>query len=362
MSPTADSKPRPAWVVITAIALIAAAVLMMIYSSFQNYSDPYHQIVADAGFIEKSVQVGAVHLNYAEGPDHGPALLLLHAQHMDWYSYSRVLPELSRYFHVFAVDYHGHGKTIAPASHMHANQIGSDLAQFIKDIIQEPAFVSGNSSGGVLAAWLAANEPDLVKAIILEDPALFSSEYPRVLDTIADKSFAICYDFVQQGGDDFLLYWIDSCRDFFKTYVGFDAAPVLAASVNAYRSSNPGAPVEINYLPTMVRLMMRGMSCYDPHFGAVFHDGSWNAEFDHAQALARIQCPALLLHANFEIREDGVLNGAIDQADADRIVALIPDAQYMRIDSQHVIHLDHPAEYIEIVRDFFWNNEPAAVN
>lgn len=353
MSPTAHAKRRPAWTVIMIIALTAAVVVMMVFSSFQNYSDPYHQIVADAGFVEKSAQVGTVHLNYTEGPDHGPALLLLHAQHMDWYSYSRVLPDLSRYFHVFAVDYHGHGKTIAPATDMNANQIGSDLAQFIEDVIQEPVFVSGNSSGGLLTAWLAANEPDLVKAIILEDPPLFASEYPRVLDTIADKSFAICYDFIHLDRDDFLLYWINNCRDFFKTYVGFDAAPILAASVNAYRKSNPGAPVEISYLPTMVRLMMRGMSCYDPHFGAAFHDGSWNAGFDHAEALAKIQCPALLLHANFEIREDGVLNGAMDQADADRVLALIPDAQYIRIDSQHVIHLDHPAEYIEIVEGFF---------
>lgn len=353
MNLSARPKRKTALIVVAAILLAVAILLSVLYSAFTRYKDPYHQIVADAGFVETSVHLGDVTFNYVEGPNNGPALLLLHAQHMDWFSYSRVLPALSQSFHVFAVDYHGHGKTTAPASSMNANQIGNDLARFIETVIGEAVYISGNSSGGVLMAWLAANTPNLVKAIILEDPALFSSEYPRVLDTIADKSFAICSDYVAQEEQDFLLYWIAGCRDFFKNNVGFDAGPLLAASVRSYRNSNPGAAVEIAYLPTMVRLMMRGMSYYDPQFGAAFHNGTWNEGFDHAEALPRIQCPTLLLHANFEIREDGVLNGALDQSEANQIVALIPDCEYRRIDSQHVIHLDHPEEYIEIVETFF---------
>lgn len=320
---------------------------------FQQYQDPYHKKLACAGFLEKTVQLGEVRFHYAEGPNNGPKLLLLHAQHMDWFSYSRVLPALSRSFHIFAVDYHGHGKTMAPIRAMNANQTGADLAQFIRTVIKEPVFVSGNSSGGVLTAWLAANEPDYVKAIILEDPALLSSECPRLHSTIADKSFSICAKFLQEGEEDFLLYWIESCKDFFKKYVGFNVAPILEASIKKYRRHNAGKPVEIYYLPTTVRLMMRGMSLYDPHCGAAFHVGSWNAGFDHTEALKRIQCPALLLHANFDILEDGTLNGAIDQEEADKIISLIPNSKYRKIDSLHVIHLDKPREFIAILEDFF---------
>lgn len=103
----------------------------------------------------------------------------------------------------------------------------------------------------------------------------------------------------------------------------------------------------------MVRLMIRGMNTYDPHFGAAFHDGSWNEGFDHAEALARIQCPALLLHANFEVQENGILYGAIDQDEADRIIELIPNSEYLRIDSAHVIHLDEPEQYIQAIENFF---------
>ncbi|MGN0351882.1 MAG: alpha/beta fold hydrolase [Roseburia sp.] len=323
---------------------------------FNHYQDPYHKRVAKAGFVEKTAEIGNIHFNYAEGPKNGPTLLLLHAQHMDWFSYSRVLPELSQSFHIFAVDYHGHGKTIAPVASMNANQIGNDLTQLIKTVIKEPVFISGNSSGGVLTAWLAANEPDWVKAIILEDPALLSSECPRLYSTIADKSFSMCSEFLCQGDQDFLLYWIGQCRDFFKKYVGFDIAPILTASIQHYRKYNPDKPVEIFYLPSIVRLMIRGMSCYDPHFGAAFHENTWNAGFDHAETLTRIQCPALLLHAKTEIMEDGTLNGAMSQEEADRIVTLIPNCKYLKVDSLHVIHIDKSLMYIQILKDFFNGN------
>lgn len=320
---------------------------------FKHYQDPYHKKVANAGFVEKDIQIGAVRFHYAEGPDHGPALLLLHAQHMDWFSYSRVLPALSKSFHVFAVDYHGHGKTAAPVESLCANQTGKDLAQFIKSIIKEPVFVSGNSSGGVLTVWLAANEPGWVKAIVLEDPALLSSECPRLYSTVADRSFSICTYFLKDGKTDFLLYWIESCQDFFRKYVGVNIAPMLQRSINRYRKNNPGKPVEIWYLPVIVRLMMRGMSTYDPHCGAAFHEGKWNAGFDHAEALRRVQCPALLLHADYQILKDGTLNGAIDQAEADRIVSLLPNGKYKRIHSLHVVHLNQSRQFTMILEDFF---------
>lgn len=99
--------------------------------------------------------------------------------------------------------------------------------------------------------------------------------------------------------------------------------------------------------------MIRGLSLNDPHFGAHFYEGTWNAGFDHAEALQRIKCPALLLHANFTIQADGTLYGAMDQAEADRVVALIPGARYLRIDAEHVTHLDKPEAFTRIVEDFF---------
>ena len=59
------------------------------------------------------------------------------------------------------------------------------------------------------------------------------------------------------------------------------------------------------------------------------------------------------LHANFEYLEDGTLNGALDDADAARAMSLLSAGSYLRIDSEHVVHLDHPSEFVRIAQEFF---------
>ena len=361
-----NSKIKPVKIKFHAV-IIASALLMLLSSCsslgknyITDYEDPWHKKIAAAGIEEKQARVGPVNFNYAEGPDNGPALLLLNAQHMDWYSYSRVLPQLSLKFHLFALDYQGHGKTTYPEDYpLNANQIGNDIAGFIDSVIQEEVFVTGNSSGGLLTVWLAANRPDIVKAVILEDPPLFSSEYPRIKNTISYRSFTTCHNYLthNNNGGDFLIYWLNSNSKFVANYAGEGALPKIISAVELYRKANPGEPVEIRFLPETVRMLFRGMDYYDPRFGAAFYDGSWNTQFDHAQTLAKIACPSLLLHADFEILEDGTLNGAMDQNEADRAAGLIPGCSYVRINSGHVVHEDKPKEFIQIVENFFLNIE-----
>ena len=340
--------------VMIGLVLVFAVLPIVVILYMNNYKNPADKKLAEAGIVEKTAQVGVVDFHYAEGPDNGPALLLLHAQLLDWYTYHSVLPELSTKFHVFAVDYPGHGKTTYPADYpMTANQIGSDLASFIQTVIREPTDVTGNSSGGLLTTWLAANRPDLVKALVLEDPPLFSAEYPEIKQSIANKAFQTSYQAVQEEyTGDFLDYWITNSAQFFKRYAGPFSQPLIQFAVHHYKAANPDKPVEIAFLPASVQEVVRGLHYYDPRFGAAFYDGTWNADFDHAEALRKIQCPALLLHANFEIEEDGTLDGALSQEQADHAVSLLQNGQYIRVDSSHVINLEHPDEFIELIENF----------
>ena len=47
------------------------------------------------GVVEKDVVIGGVRLHYAEGPDNGPALVLVPGQSMSWQSYCKVIPLLA---------------------------------------------------------------------------------------------------------------------------------------------------------------------------------------------------------------------------------------------------------------------------
>jgi pimeloyl-ACP methyl ester carboxylesterase len=320
-------------------------------------TDEWHARVAAAGYVGRRATVGDVSFSYVEGPDNGPALVLLHAQQMDWFSYSRVLPALAESYHVFDVDYQGHGRTVTPDGYpMTANRIGPDVAQFIEQVVQGPAFVTGNSSGGLLTTWLAANRPDLVKAALLEDPPLFSSEYPRIKKTIADRDFVTSADYLgQDTSDDFLLFWIDASKPFFEKNLGKGSALLLSQAVRGARISHPGQPVEIGLIPNdTIRLFLRGMDHqYDPHFGAAFHLGTWNEGFDHAAALKKITVPTMLLHADYTWTDQDILNGAMSDDDAARAMALLSTGTYRKIDATHVTHLDKPDEFTTILTGFF---------
>lgn len=346
-------------VIISSIAAVTGAMLLgcgkLVNTFFATqYTDPWHKKVPHAGFVEKTITIGQVNLNYAEGPDNGPPLMLLHAQMMDWFSYSRVMPELSKFFHVFAVDYPGQGKTTAPSGELTANGIGEVMTAFMQTVIRQPAYVTGNSSGGLLTVWLAANRPELVRAIVLEDPPLFSAEYPRVKQTIAYKSFTTCHQYIAENRkDDFLIYWLKSSAPFIEKQAGKKALPMMLSSIAVFRKNNPGKPVELGYLPAMMRLIIRGLSEFDPHFGDAFYTGRWNQGFDHAEALKRIKCPVLLLQANYEIRADGILDSAMSKEDAGKAVSMIPSVVYEKIDASHVVHLDKPQAFTEIIENFF---------
>ena len=58
------------------------------------------------------------------------------------------------------------------------------METFLKEVVKQPAIVSGNSSGGVICLWLAANASKWVKAVIMEDPPLFACEWPRIKETV----------------------------------------------------------------------------------------------------------------------------------------------------------------------------------
>jgi pimeloyl-ACP methyl ester carboxylesterase len=342
-------------IVLVVLVVLAAVALVVVKQINDRYADPGQAAVTRAGYVAKTATVNRVELSYVEGPGNGPPLILLHAQHMDWYSYNLVLPALARSFHVFGIDYPGHGGTTYPATYpMTAEQIGGDLGDFINTVVREPAYVTGNSSGGLLATWLAANRPDVVRAVLLEDPPLFAAEQPRIQQTVAYRSFVTSHRAVQDGADDFLLYWIESSKPFFDRHVGKGSAFALRQAVKSYRKAHPGAAVEIGLLNNdTVRQFVRGLDAYDPRFGAAFYDGTWHNGFDHAEALRRITCPVLLLQAGSEIRADGVLDGAMSRPDADRAMALLAHGTYRRIDAGHVVHLDKPGEFTDILTNFF---------
>jgi pimeloyl-ACP methyl ester carboxylesterase len=129
-------------------------------------------------FDEQLIDLGEIRMNYATvGEPDRPALLLVPAQTESWWGYEQAMPLLAEHFQVFAVDLCGQGRTTWTPGRYTLDNMGNDLVRFIDLVIGRPTIVSGNSSGGVLAAWLAAyGKPGQLRGAVCEDPPLFSSE------------------------------------------------------------------------------------------------------------------------------------------------------------------------------------------
>lgn len=306
--------------------------------------------VTDAGFVEKQVTVNGSRMNYAEGPDNGPPLLLIPGQVMDWETYNRVLPDLSESFHVFAIDVYGHGKSERVPEKYNAKALAADVRRFLTDVVGEPAVVSGHSSGGLVAAAVAAEAPKQVLGVVLEDPPFFSSVLPRAKKTFNYVDLAsTAHDFVRSDEKDFTVYYIEhgAVWDLFQGMK--DAVQKNALS---YRRDHPGQPVKLALMPPSLNEMFRPLDNYDPRFGVTFYDGSFHQGFDHAETLRNITVPAVLIHTNWSYDQDGILLAAMSGEDAKRARSLLEDVRFHKVDTGHNFHFEDPDRFSEIVTDF----------
>lgn len=298
-------------------------------------------------------------MHCVEGPPHGRTLLLIPGQSMTWDSYARALPLLAPHFHVVAVDVRGHGGSSWTPGEYDFPTMGADAAALLEEVAQGPAIVAGNSSGGLIALWLAANRPDLVAGIVMEDAPVFSAEWPRLRDD--------CY--VYEVFEQVSRSLADSeKRDLAGFFAGLKV-PVehgqrlwslprwvmepLGWIAGVHEALKPGEPVDIAFLPPSMRLIVRSLTAYDPQFSIAFLDGSACRDFDHAEMLRRASCPAMFLHADwFRVGGDGMLVGSVDDDDVSRMRELVPALRYVRMHSGHMIHFYNPKEYVAELLDF----------
>ena len=80
---------------------------------------------------------------------------LLHGQQVNCYDYANVLPKLVKKFHIYALDYYGHGHSSKNPDKYNAVEIGNDIIWFLEHVIKEKVYISGHSSGALLAAYVS---------------------------------------------------------------------------------------------------------------------------------------------------------------------------------------------------------------
>lgn len=118
---------------------------------------------------EHSLATEGVILNYAEGPATGPPLVLLPGFTSTWESFQPIIPSLQAHWHLYTLDYRGHGKSGRAPGHYHAKDYLADVTALLDQRVGGPVVLFGHSMGGGLAVSYAAAHPSRAQAVIIGD-------------------------------------------------------------------------------------------------------------------------------------------------------------------------------------------------
>lgn len=282
---------------------------------------------------QKSFQIGTVALNYVEGPDAGPPLLLLHGITQRWQEFIQVIPALTSNYHVYALDFRGHGQSGRAKGTYHGENYGQDVLEFIDKIIGRPVIVFGHSLGGMVSLYLSGSYPNRFRAQILGDCIVYGSSMEK---TVLPSMFAQVYTLIANGKtyEQLRVELPEMCLD----------SPVFG---KAPFKMFPGCD------DPYISAWARSLSQLDPDVLKMTLDGRARNGWNPDELIARIKCPTLLIQA------DPKMGGLMTDHDVARVKAAQAQVQVSRMNGiGHSLHMYDPAPVLRAVLNFLVTLEP----
>ena len=128
-------------------------------------------LLAPVAAADRFISVNGLRLHYLEwGSSAKPPLLLLHGIGRDAHSFDHIAPSFADEYHVVAVDLRGHGDSSwHPAGAYLVDDFVSDIERLVEQLRLADLVVLGNSTGGRVAQVYAGRHADRVRALIVED-------------------------------------------------------------------------------------------------------------------------------------------------------------------------------------------------
>lgn len=290
-------------------------------------------------------------INYGEGKNNGHPLLLIHGQGGDWKVYLDSFLKLSKKYHIYAIDCYGHGKSSHNPENYNIVDNGDDIIWFIENVIKRETIISGHSSGGLLAIYVASKNNPLVSGVMLEDPPIFSTLKDYAPKTWAYlDSFKTINDYLTGSMDEpYDVYYLKNAlwgQMFMK-----DIMPTIANHASRQIEKNPDKPPQFFYFPKSINQMFTYFKTYDLEYGNQFYNYTWHNDVNYEKLLVDIDIPVVYMHANEMFSEDGeILMAAATFEQAKRTCALIVDlCEFIEIESSHDIHVDNPEAFIDAI-------------
>jgi pimeloyl-ACP methyl ester carboxylesterase len=256
---------------------------------------------------------GTTHtLRVATGPDAGPPLLLLHGVCRRWQDFLPLVPALAPRWEVHALDFRGHG-----SSDRRPDQYR--VVDYVEDAITalhataDPAVLYGHSLGALVAAAVAAAEPERVLAVVLEDPPS-----ANLLRNIRQSPFHAQFVGMQKLAG----------RKNAVAQTARDLADIQLPTGN-------GKPVRLGDLRDAVslRFLARCLEQLDSAVLTPVIEGRLLDGYDVEKTMRAVRCPALVLRA------DEARGGMLGRAEAETWAGWMADCVLMDFPGTgHLLH------------------------
>jgi pimeloyl-ACP methyl ester carboxylesterase len=279
---------------------------------------------------------GRPKLSYRAGPASGPALLLLHGVGRSSGDYAGLAAMLSRRWQVCCLDLRGHGGSERADSYLVADYV-PDVTDFVTRTYPiEPVTLLGHSLGAMVALAVAANRPEQVRALILEDPP-FHTMGREIAGTTWKSLFAGMREVARSSGT--REQKVDQLAQVAITSGDGGTARPLG-------ESRPRSSIEasVQFLETV-----------DPEVFTPIIEGRWLDGFDHGALFSRVQCPLLLLQG------DPQAGAALTDAEVLNALSTAPRCQVSNFPAVgHMIHGECPERMLEAMDKFILglNSDP----
>lgn len=128
----------------------------------------------------------------------GPSLLLLHGVTRCGEDWQPLMPALSAHWKVITVDQRGHGESPRGRGYLVADYI-ADAVRLVRDELSTPLVIFGHSLGAMVAAAVAAELPQWVRGIVLEDPP-FHTMGNRITGSLWQSQFIGMQEVARRSG------------------------------------------------------------------------------------------------------------------------------------------------------------------
>ena len=290
---------------------------------------------------EAMFETGEIKLNYAEGPDAGPPLVLLHGGSARWQYFDQIIPELAERWHVFAPDLRGHGQSGWASGRYALRDYAEDISAFLLKVTG-PASLFGHSLGGMVALMTAGQCPDYVNAVVVGDSPLDAASW-KVHTGERQREQIRAWQALAGGS-----------HSVEQIIAGLKEAPVaVAGQSQPLRMRDVYADDHGVYAHLANRLYHN-----DPDMIGMLLDDFDNvaAGYDLENFGPSIECPVLLLQA------DASLGSATTDEEVARALACLPHARHKLFPGlSHLLFIEDKAVVLQAIEEFLAQVEQGAL-